>query len=114
LALIGRDFVAWLFIIIAGMLETAMAIALKQSDGFSRLGWSATFLLFAIASFGLLSIGLRDLPVGTAYAVWTGIGAAGTAIVGMLVLGESRDVGRLVSIGLIVSGVVGLRLLGGK
>jgi quaternary ammonium compound-resistance protein SugE len=106
--------VAWVFIIIAGMLETAMAVALKQSDGFSRLGWGAAFVVLAVASFGLLSLGLRDLPVGTAYAVWTGIGAAGTAVVGMLLLGESREIGRLVSIGLIVSGVVGLRLLGGE
>jgi quaternary ammonium compound-resistance protein SugE len=106
--------VAWVFIIIAGLLETGMAVALKQSDGFSRLNWGAAFVVLAVASFGLLSLGLRDLPVGTAYAVWTGIGAAGTAVVGMLLLGESREIGRLVSIGLIVSGVVGLRLLGGE
>ena len=105
---------AWVYILVAGMLETAMAVALKESHGFARLGWSAAFVVLAVASFALLSLGLRTLPVGTAYAVWTGIGAAGTAIVGMLLLGESRDIGRLVSIGLIVSGVVGLRLLGGK
>ena len=105
---------AWLFVVIAGMLEIAMAIALKESNGFARLGWGAAFVILAVASFGMLSLGLRTLPVGTAYAVWTGIGAAGTAIVGMIFLGESRDVGRLVSIGLIVSGVVGLRLLGGE
>ena len=102
---------AWFYIVIAGILETAMAIALKESHGFARLGWGAAFVVLAVASFGLLSLALRTLPVGTAYAVWTGIGAAGTAIVGMIFLGESRDIGRLVSIGLIISGVVGLRFL---
>jgi quaternary ammonium compound-resistance protein SugE len=106
--------VAWLYIVIAGTLEIAMAIALKESNGFSRPTWGAVFVVLAVASFGMLSLGLRTLPVGTAYAVWTGIGAAGTAIVGMIFLGESREIGRLVSIALIVSGVVGLRLMGGE
>jgi quaternary ammonium compound-resistance protein SugE len=88
-----------------------MAVALKESHGFKQLGWGAAFVVLAVTSFALLSIALRTLPVGTAYAVWTGIGAAGTAIIGMLVLGESRDAGRLVSIALIISGVIGLRLL---
>ena len=105
---------AWAYILVAGLLEIAMAMALKETHGFSRIGWTAAFVVLAAGSFGLLSLGLRTLPVGTAYAVWTGIGAAGTAIVGMIFLGESRDAGRLVSIALIVSGVVGLQLLRGE
>jgi quaternary ammonium compound-resistance protein SugE len=97
-------------LVAAGALETAFAIALKASDGFSRLVPTVLFAVSAAASFALLSMALRTLPVGTAYAVWTGIGAAGTAIVGILLLHESAAAGRLVSIGLIVAGVVGLRL----
>jgi quaternary ammonium compound-resistance protein SugE len=103
---------AWLLVIVAGMLEVAMAVSLKESHGFSRWPWVVSFAFFAVASFGLLSLGLRSLPVGSAYAVWTGIGAAGTAIVGMLILGEPRDVLRLVAIALIISGVVMLQLVG--
>lgn len=89
-----------------------MALSLKESHGFSRLGPSALFTVFAVVSFGMLSYALRSLPVGTAYAVWTGIGAAGTAILGIVFLGEPRDAIRLVSIALIIAGVVGLRLAG--
>jgi len=103
---------AWVYLIIAGLMETVFAVALKQSDGFSRLWPSVTFAVASAISFTLLSLALRTLPVGTAYAVWTGIGAAGTAIVGIVFLGESRDILRLVSITLIVAGVVGLRLAG--
>lgn len=101
---------AWVFVVVAGLLETAFALCLKASDGFSRPLPTVGFLVFAAGSFSLLALGLRDLPVGTAYAVWTGIGAAGTALAGIALFGESAAVLRLLSIGLIVAGVVGLRL----
>lgn len=105
---------AWALIVIAGLLETGFAVALKSSAGFSRLVPSLLFLVFAAGSFTLLSIGLRTLPVGAAYAVWTGIGAAGTAAYGIFFLDESSEVWKLVSIGLIVAGVVGLQLTSGE
>lgn len=101
---------AWVLIVIAGVLETGFAVALKSSEGFSRLLPTVLFLVFAVGSFTLLSIGLRSLPVGPAYAVWTGIGAVGTAIYGMALLGESVQTLKLVSIALVVAGVVGLQL----
>ncbi len=105
---------AWLWLITAGVLEIAWAVALKASHGFTRLGPSLWTAVTLAASFLLLARAVRELPIGTAYAVWTGIGAAGTAIVGMLVLGEPRDPLRLACIALIVAGTVGLRLLGGE
>ena len=104
---------AWVMLIVAGLFETGFAVALKFSDGFSRLIPSVLFVVFAIVSFTLLNLALRTLPVGTAYAVWTGIGAAGTALLGILFLGEPANVARIASIGLIVAGVVGLQLAGG-
>ena len=104
---------AWVMLILAGLLETGFAIALKFSDGFSRLVPSLLFLVFGAASLGLLSLALRTLPVGTAYAVWTGIGAAGTALLGMLFVGEPVRATRVLSIGVIVAGVVGVQLPGG-
>jgi quaternary ammonium compound-resistance protein SugE len=101
---------AWALVIVAGLFETAFAVSLKLSDGFSRLGWTLAFLVFSAISFTLLSIGLRSLPVGSAYAVWTGIGAAGTAVVGMVFLRDPVTTLRLLSILLIVAGVVGLNL----
>jgi quaternary ammonium compound-resistance protein SugE len=103
----------WLLLIAAGVLETGMAVALKASAGFSRLVPSIVFLVFGGASFGLLSLALRSLPVGTAYAVWTGIGAAGTALVGILFLGQPATALRIGCIALIVLGVVGLRVAAG-
>jgi quaternary ammonium compound-resistance protein SugE len=97
-------------VIVAGLFETAFAVSLKLSDGFGRLGWTLSFLACAAVSFTLLSIGLRSLPVGSAYAVWTGIGAAGTAVVGMVFLRDPVTTLRLLSILLIVAGVVGLNL----
>lgn len=99
----------WVILIVAGCIEVLMALSLKESHGFSRLGPSALFVVFAVLSFGMLSYALKTLPVGTAYAVWTGIGAVGTAMVGIVFLGEPRDAVRLISIALIISGVVGLR-----
>jgi quaternary ammonium compound-resistance protein SugE len=101
---------AWLLVILAGLLETGFAVALKASDGFTRLVPTVLFVVFAAGSFTLLSTALRSLPVGPAYAVWTGIGAAGTAVVGMIFLGESTAVLKLLSITAIIAGVVGLQL----
>lgn len=105
---------AWLLLVVAGLLETAWAIALKQSAGFSKLLPSVLFVVLGVASLALLALALRSLPVGTAYAVWTGIGAAGTAILGIVLLGEPAQALRLASIALIVAGVVGLNLAGGR
>jgi quaternary ammonium compound-resistance protein SugE len=101
---------AWALVIVAGLFETAFAVSLKNSDGFSRLRWTISFVACAAISFAMLSIALRSLPVGTAYAVWTGIGAAGTALVGMLFLDDPVGTLRILSIVLIVSGVIGLNL----
>jgi len=101
---------AWVLVVVAGLLETAFAVSLKLSDGFSRHGWTAAFVVAAVGSFTLLSRALTDLPVGTAYAVWVGIGAVGTALVGMVWLGDPVTTGRLLSLLLVVAGVVGLRL----
>lgn len=103
---------AWLLLLIAGLFEIGMALSLKASDGFSQLRPALAFGVFSLLSFGLLATALRDLPVGTAYAVWTGIGAAGTALLGMALLGDSASPARLGCIALIVAGVVGLRVVG--
>ncbi len=101
---------AWALVIIAGLFETGFALSLKASHGFSRLVPSVLFVVCAAVSFSLLATALRTLPVGPAYAVWTGIGAAGTAVAGMLFLNESTELLKLVSIVLVVAGVVGLQL----
>ena len=101
---------AWLLIVIAGVFETAWAVGLKYSDGFSRLVPSVLTVAAMAASIGCLGIALKSLPVGTAYAVWTGIGAAGTAVLGMYLFQEPATVLRLGSIALVVAGIVGLRL----
>lgn len=101
---------AWVYLIIAGLLEIVWAVGLKYTHGFSRLWPSVGTVAAMIASFVLLAIALKTIPVGTGYAVWTGIGAAGTAIIGMVFLGESREVARMVCLVLIVAGVIGLRL----
>ena len=100
---------AWIYLVIAGLLEIGWAIGLKYTEGFSRLWPSVATLGAMTASFGLLSAALKTIPVGTGYAVWTGIGAAGTAVIGMAFLGESRDALRVLCIVLIVAGVVGLK-----
>ncbi len=101
---------AWALVILAGLFETGFALSLKASNGFTRLVPSVLFVVFAAASFSLLATGLRSLPVGPAYAVWTGIGAVGTTVAGMVFLDESTEVLKLISIVLIVAGVVGLQL----
>ena len=101
---------AWVILFIAGLLETVWALLLKQSDGFTRPLPTIGFIVSLLLSMLLLAQSLKTLPVGTAYAVWTGIGAATTAVVGMLWLGESRDVLKLVSLLLLVAGIIGLRI----
>jgi quaternary ammonium compound-resistance protein SugE len=104
---------AWALVIIAGAFEIGFAIFLKWSDGFSKLWPSVLAVVFAVISLALLNYGLKTLPIGSAYAVWTGIGAAGTAILGMVALGEPVLASRIGFIGLIVAGVIGLQLAGG-
>jgi quaternary ammonium compound-resistance protein SugE len=105
--------VAWLLVVLAGLLETGFAVCLKLSHGFTRLVPTVLFAVFALGSFGLLTLSLRELEVGPAYAVWTGLGAAGTVIVGMAWLNEAVSVLKLVSVVLVVAGVIGLQLSGG-
>jgi quaternary ammonium compound-resistance protein SugE len=104
---------AWIYLIIAGMLETVWAVSLKYTEGWTRL-WPSLFTgITMVGSFYLLSLALRTLPVGTAYAIWTGIGAVGAAVFGIVFLGEARDVARILSILLIVAGIVGLKIFSG-
>ena len=107
---VDRRPVAWAYLLVAGLFEIGFAFGLKFSEGFTRLWPTLCMAASRAASFYLLSVALKTLPVGTAYAVWTGIGAAGTAILGILLLSESSEILRLLSIFLIVVGVVGLRL----
>ena len=102
---------AWAYLAAAGLLEIVWAIGLKYTEGFTRLTPSVITILAMVASVALLGIALRDLPVGTGYAVWTGIGTVGTAIIGMMVFNEPATALRLASIGLIVAGIVGLKLM---
>jgi quaternary ammonium compound-resistance protein SugE len=101
---------AWLLLFIAGLCEVAWAIGLKYTEGFSRLYPSIATIGAMGASIGLLGLALKMLPVGTAYAVWTGIGAAGTAALGIYLFGEPATVVRLICIGLILAGIAGLRM----
>lgn len=101
---------AWLYLFAAALLEIVWALGLKSTHGFTRLGPSAGVIVVMAASLFLLSLAARGIPIGTAYAIWTGIGGAGTAVCGMLFLGEPTTVARIVCIVLIVSGVVGLKL----
>ena len=103
---------AWLLVIVGGLFETAFALFLKFSDGFTKLWPTVGFAVTMVISLGLLSLGLRELPVGTAYAVWTGIGAAGTAIIGMMFMDDPVSVLRVLAISLIVGGVILLNLAG--
>ena len=104
---------AWIYLIIAGILEIFWAISLKYTDGFSRLWPSAATVAGMIASFYFLAQSLKTIPVGTGYAVWTGIGAAGTAILGIVLFSEPASLPRLGCVGLIVAGIVGLKLTTG-
>lgn len=100
---------AWLYLIVAGVFEIGWAIGLKYTDGWTRLGPSLATGVLLACSMWFLALAARDLPIGTAYAVWTGIGAAGTAVLGMALLGEPRTAWRLGCLALIVCGVVGLK-----
>ncbi|BBS35484.1 quaternary ammonium compound efflux SMR transporter SugE [Enterobacter cloacae complex sp. 2024EL-00215] len=101
---------SWIILVIAGLLEVVWAIGLKYTHGFTRLTPSVITLTAMIVSIVLLSWAMRSLPVGTAYAVWTGIGAVGAAITGILLLGESASLARIASLALIVAGIIGLKL----
>ena len=102
---------AWLILLAAGLVEIVMAVALKAADGWSRPLPGAIGVLAALASIFLLTHAMKVLPAGTAYAVWTGIGAVGVALLGMLVYGDSASPARLSCMGLVIAGVVGLRLV---
>ena len=101
---------ARVLLIFAGLLEVVWAFTMKLSEGFSKLGYSAVTLLTMAASFALLSVSMKSLPLGTAYTIWTGIGAVGAVLIGMFFLGEPKDLPRVVSIALILAGIVGLKL----
>jgi len=104
---------SWLILCVTGLLEIGWAIGLKYTDGFTRIGPTLATIVSLVASFILLGIAMRTLPVGTAYAVWVGIGAVGTAVLGMWLFGDSTEPLRLVSLGLICAGIVGLKLAHG-
>ena len=102
--------VAWITLLAAGALEIVWAFFMKQSDGFTRPWPSVITLIAMVGSVVLLALAMRSIPLGTAYAIWTGIGAVGAFVVGIFMLGEAATAGRLVSVGLIVAGMIGLRL----
>ncbi|GIZ52249.1 quaternary ammonium compound efflux SMR transporter SugE [Noviherbaspirillum aridicola] len=102
---------AWLVLLLAGLLEVGWAVGLKYTEGFSRLWPSVWVGISMILSVALLSVAMKTLPAGTAYAVWTGIGAAGTVILGAALLGEPLGIGRVVCLALILCGVIGLKLV---
>lgn len=105
---------AWTLLVIAGFLEIAFALFMKASEGFTRLLPAVFTVVTGLSSVILLSLALRTLPIGTGYAVWTGIGAAGTALIGILLLGDSASTSRLLSIAMILAGVMGLRMFPGS
>jgi quaternary ammonium compound-resistance protein SugE len=104
----------WIILFVAGLFETSWAIGMKYSDGFTKLYPSIFTIITMAMSVYLLSVSLKTIPVGTAYAVWTGIGAVGTAILGIVLFGESKDLARVGFIFLIIVGIVGLRIFSGK
>ena len=105
---------AWVLLVVAGLLEVVWSVSMKASHGFTKHRFTAITLVAAALSFWLLGLALRELPVGTAYAVWTGIGVVGAAILGIVLLGESLSVARVGCIALIVVGILGLKFLGGE
>ena len=100
----------WIILVIAGLFEVGWAIGLKYTEGFTRLFPTAATIVSMLISVWLLAISVKSLPVGTAYAVWVGVGAVGTAVLGILLFGEPANTGRLISIALIIAGIVGLKL----
>jgi len=109
--MLGEPVMAWFMLFVAGLMEIGWAIGLKYTDGFTRMVPSVLTAAAMVISVVLLGLALKTLPVGTAYAVWTGIGAVGTAILGIVLLGDPATAARLASIGLIVAGIVGLKLV---
>lgn len=103
---------AWVYLVVAGLFEIVWAIGLKFTEGFTRVGPILVVIVGTVLSFIFLAYAMRSIPVGTAYAIWTGIGAAGTAIIAMFLFGESAAPARLACIGLIVAGIVGLKMVG--
>lgn len=101
---------SWILLVIAGLLEIGWAIGLKYTAGFTRLWPTVGTITSMVVSLGLLGLAMKTLPVGTAYAIWVGIGTVGTAILGMVLLGESAHPWRLVSLALIIAGIIGLKL----
>jgi len=101
---------AWVILVIAGLFEVGWAIGLKYTDGFTRLWPSVWTAMAMIVSVWLLGIAMKSLPVGTAYAIWVGVGAVGTVVLGIVLFGESANVARLISVVLIVAGIVGLKV----
>ena len=101
---------SWIILVIAGLFEIGWAIGLKYTEGFTRLWPSVGTVASMLISVGLLGVAMRDLPVGTAYAVWTGIGAVGTVILGILLMGDPANAPRLACVGLILAGIIGLKL----
>lgn len=101
---------SWIYLVLAGLLEVGWAIGLKRSEGFTRLAPSIVTIVLMALSFTFLALALRKLPIGTAYAIWTGIGAIGTAIFGILWLGEPKDLPKLLCLSLILTGIIGLKL----
>jgi quaternary ammonium compound-resistance protein SugE len=102
---------AWILLVLAGLLEIGWAVGMKYTDGFSRTAPSAIVVSTALLSFWLLALAMKALPVGTAYAVWVGIGAAGTAVLGMVLFREPATLARMICLLLIVAGVVGLKVV---
>lgn len=102
---------AWVILIVAGLFEIGWAVGLKYTEGFTRLWPSVATAAAMIVSLVLLGLALKDLPIGTAYAVWTGVGAVGTAILGIYLFGDPANFARLACIGLIVAGIIGLKLV---
>jgi len=101
---------AWVILVVAGLFETGWAIGLKYTNGFTRL-WPTVWTVVAMTiSLWLLGLAMKSLPVGTAYAVWVGVGAVGTVLLGIVLLGEPANAARLISVGLIIAGIVGLKL----
>ena len=101
---------AWMILLLAGLFEVAWAIGLKYTEGFTRLWPSVGTIAAMIVSVGLLGIAMRNLPVGTAYAVWVGVGAVGTVILGIVLFNEPANAARMASDGLIIAGIIGLKL----
>ncbi len=102
---------AWVVLIVAGLFEIGWAVGLKYTDGFTRLYPTLATAASMVVSLGLLGLALKTLPVGTAYAVWTGVGSVGTAILGIVLFGEAATAARLACIGMIVGGIIGLKLV---